>query len=243
MIPELTVDFVGETYTPDPAGTFTIGREADLVLDPDNGFLHRRFLALSVAGGLWWLSNVGARLTATVTDAAGAMQAWLAPGASLPVVFGHTIVWFTAGATTYEVDLLLAGSPFEAVVPLAVPAEVAAGSATIGRVSLTPAQKLMVVALCEDALRRGGRGPSSIPTSAAAAARLGWPVTRFNRKLDNVCDRLSSLGVRGLHGGPDRLASDRKARLVEYALSTRIVGPADLALLEPDAPGAPVPGA
>ncbi len=233
MIPELIVDFVGETHTPDPAGTFTIGREADLVLDPDNGFLHRRFLSLSASGGLWWLSNVGGRLTATVTDAAGTLQAWLAPGASLPVVFGHTIVWFTAGATTYEVDLHLAASPFEPVVPVAAPA----GAATIGRVSLTPAQKLLIVALCEDALRHGGRGPSAIPTSAAAAARLGWPLTRFNRKLDNVCDRLSSLGVRGLHGGPDRLASDRKARLVEYALSTRIVAPADLALLDPDASG------
>nr|NLI50062.1 hypothetical protein [Propionibacterium sp.] len=232
MIPALTVDFVGEVYTPAPDGTFMLGREADLVLDADNGFLHRRFLALSASGGLWWLANVGGRLTATVTDAAGTLQAWLAPGAALPLVFEHTIVWFTAGATTYEVDLHLAESPFQPV--LQVPA--GDGSATIGRLSLTPAQKLLIVALCEDALRRGNRGPSSIPTSAAAAARLGWPLTRFNRKLDNVCDRLSTLGVRGLHGGPSRLASDRKARLVEYALSARVVVPADLALLdEPDA--------
>lgn len=233
MIPALTVDFVGDVRAPDPGATFTIGREGDLVLDAGNGFLHRRFLALSVSGGLWWLANVGGRLTATVTDAAGTLQARLAPGAALPLVFEHTIVWFTAGATTYEVDLHLAGSPFQPVVHL--PA--GDGSATIGPLGLTPAQKLLIVALCEDALRRGNRGPSSIPTSAAAAARLGWPLTRFNRKLDNVCDRLSSLGVRGLHGGPQRLASDRKARLVEYALSSRVVVPADLALL--DAPADP----
>ena len=230
MTPALSVDFAGALHTPDPAAPFTLGREADLVLDADNGFLHRRFLALTFSGGLWWLSNVGGRLTATVTDAAGTLQATLAPGASLPLVFGHTIVWFTAGATTYEVEFRLEGSPFQPAATL--PA--VDGSATMGRVSLTPAQRLLIVALCEDALRRGNRGPSSIPTSAAAAARLGWPITRFNRKLDNVCDRLAAHGVRGLHGGPERLASDRKARLVEHALSVRLVTSDDLALLDPE---------
>ena len=65
--------------------------------------------------------------------------------------------------------------------------------------------------------------------------RLGWKVTKFNRKLDNVCQKLADAGTRGLHGGPGKLASNRKARLVEHALSTRLVTEGDLALL--DAPG------
>jgi hypothetical protein len=144
------------------------------------------------------------------------------------LVFRRTVVWFTAGATTYEFDVFLDGSPFQSVEHRPAPD----GSLTIGRVTLTPAQKLIIVALCEDALRHANRGPSAIPTSAAAAERIGWPLTRFNRKLDNVCERLATLGVRGLHGGPERLASTRKARLVEYALASRLVVPADLALLD-----------
>ena len=41
-------------------------------------------------------------------------------------------------------------------------------------------------------------------------------------------------GVRGLHGGPERLARARKARLVEYAVAARLVTASDLELL-PDA--------
>ena len=39
---------------------------------------------------------------ATVADESGHLQAYLAPGGRLPLVFPKTIVWFTAGPTTYE---------------------------------------------------------------------------------------------------------------------------------------------
>lgn len=226
---QLTVDFCGEIYHPDPAGTFTIGREADLVVDDENPFLHRQFLAITHANGLWWLTNVGGQLTATVGETGGGLQAWLAPGAAIPLVFEQVAVWFTAGSTTYEFDIFCPASPFEVVAP----ARDSDGSVTIGRVNLTPDQKLLIIALCEDVLRRGDRGAGSVPQSAAAAARLGWPVTKFNRKLDNVCSKLADLGVRGLHGGPTRLASSRKARLVEYAMAACIVTTEDLDLLPP----------
>ena len=61
---------------------------------------------------------------------------------------------------------------------------------------------------------------------------LGWAITRFNRKLDNVCDKLDKQGVAGLRGGPGKLASNRRTRLVEYAVGTRLVTPEDLALLD-----------
>ena len=86
------------------------------------------------------------------------------------------------------------------------------------------------MALAEPVLRTRGR-KATLPSSAEAAERLGWTVTKFNRKLDNVCQKFDRLGVQGLHGGPGRLASDRKARLVEYAVAARVVGLADLDLL------------
>ncbi len=84
----------------------TIGREADLVID-DNPFLHRHLLDVRQVEGLWVLSNVGSRLAVTVTDGAGRLQSWLAPGARLPLVFGLTTVVFTAGPTTYELSVHL----------------------------------------------------------------------------------------------------------------------------------------
>ncbi|MDQ1394680.1 MAG: hypothetical protein QOF30_3657, partial [Acidimicrobiaceae bacterium] len=43
---------------------------------------------------------------------------------------------------------------------------------------------------------------------------------------------LERMGVRGLHGGPSRLATERKSRLVEYAVAVRLVRPEDLSLLD-----------
>jgi hypothetical protein len=103
---------------------------------------------------------------------------------------------------------------------------------TVGRVSFTPDQKLLMVALCEGSLSSSRPGTCQIPSSAVAAARIGWTLTRFNRKLDNVCQKLADAGTRGLHGGIGRLASNRKSRLVEHALSTRLVTESDLVLLD-----------
>jgi len=62
--------------------------------------------------------------------------------------------------------------------------------------------------------------------------RLHWPITTFNRKLDNVCDKLDRVGVRGLRGGRGNLATNRRLRLVEYAVATRLVSREDLVLLD-----------
>ena len=71
----------------------------------------------------------------------------------------------------------------------------------------------------------------ALPPSAKVAERLGWNLTRYNRKLDNVCEKLSRAGVRGLRGSVSDLASSRRARLVEYALAVSLVSVDDLALL------------
>ena len=223
----LRVDFCGEQYQVDEGTELTIGRDADLALD-DNPYLHRRFLRITHQGGMWLLTNVGSQLAATIADDRGTMQAWLAPGAQVPLVFERCSVWFTAGPTTYEFEIAIEDSPFTAVDPEPPPD----GSTTYGRTSLTPDQRLLLVALAEPLLRQKGRGATVIPSSAEAATRLRWTITKFNRKLDNVCQKLTKLGVRGLHGGPDRLATDRKARLVEYALASHMVRSEDLAILD-----------
>jgi hypothetical protein len=223
----LTVEFCGELYPVSPDAEFGIGRESDLTID-DNPYLHRRFLTLSRDHGMWWLTNVGTLLTATVTDATGTMQAWLAPGAKLPIVFQTMHVMFSAGATTYDFTITSDEDWFGT----AVAADGSGGSTTVLPVTLTTSQRQLIVALAEGVLTQTVPGRGTIPSSAEAAARLGWSMTTFNRKLDNVCDKLDKLGVAGLRGGRGKLATNRRARLVEYAVTTRLVGIEDLPLLD-----------
>jgi len=229
--PGLRVEFAGEQFTAVPGREFLIGREGDLALD-DNPYLHRSFLRLDHRGGLWWLDNVGSRISATISDPDGRMQAWLAPDAGLPVIFARTTVIFTAGPTTYEIFLIL-GEPQFTTAPAPVPV---AQGLTLGDVTFTPDQLLMIIALAEPALRRAGWGKADLPSNQEAAQRLGWATSRFNRKLDNVCQKLSKVGVKGLHGGPGRLATERRIRLVEYALAARWVTTRHLSLLDPEPP-------
>ncbi|WP_417234480.1 hypothetical protein [Arthrobacter sp.] len=224
---EVNIDFCGEWFPVADEQVFTIGREGDLEID-DNPYLHRRFLTIARYDNIWWLSNVGSRLAATIADATGGMQAWVAPGARIPLVFGQTNIVFTAGPTTYEFSVHLATPAFRQEWS----ADDGDGQTTIGPVVLTDAQRALVVALAEPMLRRDGNGLSSIPTSAKAASRLGWPLTKFNRKLDNVCDKLDKSGVAGLRGGAGKLATNRRARLVEHAVTSHLVVPADLPLLD-----------
>jgi hypothetical protein len=222
----LIVEYCGERLQPGEA-PFVIGRDADLHID-ENPFLHRRFLTISQTSGMWMLTNVGSQLSATVSDGDSRMEAFLSPGASIPLVFQRTVVRFAAGPTSYEF-VVLNDSPF-----FAGPAEAepVGGETTVGVTRMTPDQVLLVLALAEPVLRGEGRASVSIPSLAMASERLGWTTTKFNRKLDNVCQKLTKLGVRGLHGGPEKLASNRRARLVEYAIATRLVQFRDLEMLD-----------
>ncbi|EAP97986.1 hypothetical protein JNB_13518 [Janibacter sp. HTCC2649] len=226
------VEFCGEEFRAPDDAPLTIGRVADVEID-DNPYLHRIFLQVHREHDLWWLSNVGSTLTATVGDRKGLFQAWLSPGARIPLALEAFTVWFTAGPTTYDFDITVDDATFTSIVtePELEP-EDSPGETTVGRVSMTPDQKLLIVALCESFVRTTYAGQGQIPSSAQAAARLGWTTTKFNRKLDNVCQKLADAGTRGLHGGPGKLASNRKSRLVEHALSTRMVTEADLVLLD-----------
>ena len=230
----LRIEFVGDDIELVPGSVFVIGREGDLVVD-DNPFLHRQFLTLSDASGVWVLANVGDQLAATVSDAEGRLEAFLGPGAVLPIVFEETSVRFTAGPTAYEFTLRNDEPAFTASLlqPSVAGGETAepGTNTTIGRVVLTHDQRLLILALAESGLTSAGGRSAVLPTSSQAAKRLGWTTTKFNRKLDNVCDKLSKLGVRGLQGDLGSLASNRRARLVEYALAVRLVTRDDLELL------------
>lgn len=222
------IHFCGEVVDVDHE-PFTVGRDADFIIEGGNRFLHRQFLTLSTSQGVWLLANVGTQLTATVSDPEGRLEAFLSPGAVLPLVFVETTVRFTAGPTSYEFSIVL---PDPAFIASQID-ENDSGDTTVGRTVMTPDQLRLILALAEPALLGQARGGTALPSSGDAAQRLGWTTTKFNRKLDNVCQKLAAQGVRGLHGEPGRLASNRRARLVEYSLAVRLVTRDDLALISP----------
>lgn len=223
---DVIVEYCGEWFPVRVDLPFSIGRDADLVID-ENPLLHRRLLEISELCGMWVLRNVGSALAVTVTDGTGRLQSRLAPGAQLPLVFGRTVVVFTAGPTTYEIIVSIAAPAYGD--PHSARPE---GATTVAGVALTDSQRLLILAIAEPLLLREGSSMSELPTSARAAARLGWSITRFNRKLDNVCDKLDRLGVHGLRGGVHAYARNRRIRLVEYAISARLVTRSDLPLLD-----------
>jgi len=147
------------------------------------------------------------------------------------LVFETTTVIFSAGPTTYELVIHATEPAFHETVRF----DEDAGQSTIGEVPLTASQKAMILALAEPLLRREGTGMSELPTSAQAAERLGWTLTRFNRKLDNVCDKLDRIGVPGMRGGARSYATNRRVRLVEHAIASRMVTRDDLPLLDEEA--------
>lgn len=227
---ELGIEFCGEWFHPTPGETFSIGRDADLVIDT-NPYLHRRLLEIESSQGMWWLTNTGRSISVALATADGAYQAMLGPGTRVPLVFPELVVMFTAGAYTYEFTIRNGAARFTGrTSPLE--GDSTDGGTTIGAVPLTASQRLLLIALCEPILRGGMMGSSQIPTSAKAAERLGWPLTTFNRKLDNVCDKFDREGVQGLRGGAGKLATNRRARLVEHAVLSRLVTAADLPLLD-----------
>jgi len=224
---ELSIEFGDAVHDLMAGESVTIGRAADIVVD-DNPYLHRHLLQLSEDSGVWWVANIGQSIPVSVATDHGEFQALLGPGARLPLVFPRLRVMFTAGPNTYDITIACHGP----LLSPADPADAVAGDVTRVPIALTDSQKLLVLALAEPMLRSPGPGLTAVPTSAAAAERLGWPLTTFNRKLDAICEKLDRGGVDGLRGGPGNLASLRKARLVEYALLARLISAGDLELLE-----------
>ena len=100
-----------------------------------------------------------------------------------------------------------------------------------GIVSLNAEQKLMLTALAESRLIDSSADPADLPANAAVAHRLGWSGKKLDRKLDYLCARLASEGVRGLRGEKGFEAVDRRARLVDHAISSGLVTSDDLETL------------
>lgn len=230
-IPSLWIDDrAGQTWMVEPGTEFVIGRTGDLAFG-DNPFLHRRLIHFGFQDGFWWLSNVGRRISVKLIDADTGLSGTLPSGASTVVAAPNLTLVFEAGPTVYEVSVGLTRAPVGPEV------DDEGGVSTMGPGSLNLEQYQLVVAMAEPLLRYPGTGLDRIPSIPQVAARLGWPVTKVNRKLDHLCQRLADGGVSGLVTDlRGNQALNRRTRLVEYALETRLITPQSLALLDGHSP-------
>ncbi len=223
----LRLEFCGEPREVPPTEQFTFGRLGDLQID-DNRYLHRLMGSFSWKGDLWWLSNVGSHVPLHIEGRFGGSSITLSPGSSIPLVFGSSYIRFAAGGTSYE--LLIDADP---VMASSTTFGSEDGEATVDAsdMHLSPEQLLLIVALAETRLLKGNA--AELPSNVDVAKRFGWSMTKFNRKLDNVCMKFHRKGVAGLVGSNDRVAQQRRRALVDHVIASGLVTADQLALLPP----------
>jgi hypothetical protein len=232
----LAIEFCGEITHVEPGSELTFGRAADLLID-DNPHLHRVLGRFWSWGGIWWLTNEGRSMTITVADGNSRSSAVLAPGSEIALSFITAVLRFRAGITDYELTVRVPQRDETDAAPGGAPGEVDDDVFTetigLGDIPLTDEQRLLLLALAEPTLLDPHSG-AELPTNRAVARRLGWSITKFNRKLDNLCNRFANLGVGGLRGSIDQLATDRRRRLVEHAVESGLISVQDLPGLPPE---------
>lgn len=226
-----------------PDETLAFGRSAALVID-DNPYMHRVVGRFRHLDGVWWLENRSRRQVIEVRDVTGPGLVSIAPGSTGAITLGDFTVTFSAGPTTYQLtgslesfewDLDLLGESLDG----------ATATLDWGRVELNDDQRRLLLVLAEQYLLHPGQADAPLISNRAAARRLGWSITKFNRKLDHLCEKLQRAGVPGLHGDVGGNAMDRRRRLVNHALSVPLVTAADLAELaisDPSTAGRTVDG-
>lgn len=228
---DLHIDFIGSLTDLRPGDQLSFGREAELVID-ENPYLHRKLGLVHSRGEAWWLTNTGTRIPLEVRDLESRSVLVVASGREVAITFPSSVVQFEAGGSKYELSLTLD--------PTAeVPDDVgylgdegdSCATISLDQLPLTDDQKRVLLVLCEAPLRNPA-ADIDIPPSRVGAQRLGWTLKAYGRKLDNICDRLTRTGVRGLRGDQAGIAKDRRSVLADYALSSRLVTSEDLVLLD-----------
>jgi len=223
----LRVTIEGQSVEINDSGTDGVIFGRDAVLDIDsNPFLHRHTGRFIDASGIWWVENLSTGSSMRVSS--GGFAALLPAGARLALTHERSRIEFTAGPCHYELIVDQDGP----IPPLSQPSDTDVGLVTRDpiEIELTDEQRLLVVILAEDRLRSLGRS-GVMPRHEEAAERLGWNVTKFNRKLDYLCQRVHRACIEGMRP-TGRRANARRTRLVDYLIDTGQITADDLVLLD-----------
>jgi hypothetical protein len=230
MAGHLYVDFCGEQHKLAEGEELTFGRQARLEID-ENPYMHRVLGRFAWRDGYWWLDNVGRSIVLNLHDRESAANSTVAPGHTAAVTYADGAVSFVAGRSRYEIDTALE----DAVDPVEASENPDAGERTLdfGVVDLNEDQRLLLLDLASERLRDPTLPDPPIRPKAESAKRLGWSVSKYNRKLDHLCVKFAKAGITGLQGDSGASASDRRRRLLEHVLAVKLVTADELTLLGP----------
>jgi hypothetical protein len=232
-VSELHVVFIDELTVLDPEMTLTFGRTGDITVDEANKYMHRVVGTFFHQDNVWWLTNNSKHGHLTHVGGNGALSR-LPPASVTALTQREGVVRFEAGPSTYELGWARPGDQ-PAIVPPAAGVDLEASSAEattqFGVVRLNEEQRLLLTALAERRLVDSTADANDLPSNASVAHRLGWSGKKLDRKLDYLCARLDSEGVRGLRGEKGGEAVDRRSRLVEHVIESGMIRQRDLDLL------------
>lgn len=216
----LTIEFVDEIYELSPTRLFSFGRAGELQLDTSpelpsvvGVFFHDN--------GIWWLRNEMHSIDVHVLDCATRSAVLIAAGSTAPVPYENSTLRVVIAPLSYELTLRCSDG---VDTPTTRPTN-------RGEPSLNLEQRQLLTALAEGDLI--GADSHGLPSNAEVAHRLQWRITKLNRKLDHLCIKFDKLGVVGLRGSARRLATERRRRLVDHCINTKLITTADLQLLPP----------
>ncbi len=218
--------FIDELTEVSSGTTATFGRTGDIVVDDANPYMHRTVGTVFDRDGVWWIANNAKHAVLTITGSTGRTSR-LPPDAVGSLAEPTGVIGFEFGPGTYELGWVLPGRD-PLLPPMAEGVPDAAETTTFGVIPLNEEQHLLVLALAESTLLDPSGAVGELPANASVAHRLGWSTKKLDRKLDYLCARLASEGVRGLRGEKGFEATDRRQRLVEHVVGTGMVNRTEL---------------
>jgi hypothetical protein len=228
---QLLVTHIDAHHLLNVGDSLTFGRGAELDID-SNPFLHRELGRFVHQDRTWWMENVGSKLLLSVLCPRSRFSSTVPPGRRVALVTRTTVVRFSAGSANYELVAELSHDLARSRPAMVTGTDTATGEV----IQLNDEHRMLLCALAESRLQ-DPTGTTALPSNQVVAKRLGWSVTKVNRKIDWLCSQYTRSGVKGLHGGgssdsSDRRANDRRRRLVDHVVATGTVTADDLVMLD-----------
>ena len=225
----ITIGLGSQRYEVGEGEELTFGRSqrTTLCLDPTDLGISRIAGALESDAGVWWLVNRSGVRPLEVVDDVG-IRTVLPPGRRLAVTAPITVI--VEGATRrHAITVDLPEGALEGLNRSSSSNHPSEGSPTraANDVSITPADKVALVALFAGYLEPFPRYDPHPKSYADAAARLEWPRTTLVKRVEYLRTRLTNAGV------PNLLGENALQHLAEWALATGLITRDDLSLLPP----------
>lgn len=221
-LPALIIAFETERCLVAPGETCTFGRAGDIEIDSANRLLHRVLGRFFDQDGQWWLTNEGRSVAIVMTDLNTASYTRIVAGASTPLPFRKASLSFTAGRANYRMIVQNDAIDPDMVSTDLFDLPVAETTLTTGTLVFNAEQFELLQALAAARLD-GPIAAADLPANRELAHQLGWTLSKFTRKLDNLCTKLTRAGVEGLQGSVADVATDRRVQLANFVVEQGIV--------------------